>query len=579
MGEVLHTKAFIKHKDYRLLFAVAGAFCVHFLVFWLLHTGVWWNVEPAHEARVITLSLVSGEMNQMRESDASEQATQNQMAQLHAKSVSPRADDGALSAAARLNAQGQHVPSPEPNDVDSIIHQETNPVNKASNASPAGVSQAAELQSSALASMTSVLDVARSVSDTELLHTTLDGGIAIAADRESVLFNPAESFQITESEQRMLDQKLQHWAQEFSDSQQVGALQTWQELGQTYEARFTRLPASDDMSLEQVAVEVRTQRNGETLRTSMRLQKLAFSNFGQFVHRWDPSVSMHDDEVSGRFHSNSRFNLDYSRQTGTIFADKVTTAAREVNFSGPASKQQVFQGGLETGVRRIAMPQPALLFENNDGVSSDAADTHFIEHDTSMRFLANGTVELVPSRATNQSIETVTLAEDPAYFIAAPNVALGVQGVVNGAVAVYSPNKIVIEGNLTYSSDAALGQGGDFLGLISARNIVIAGRKRVGRGDLEIHAALYARNRFVVTQAEGRRVGTLRVFGSLSAGSVSITEPRYATRIEFDRRLEQLRPPGFPVTSRYELAAKQQGWHTQTESEDWRLEREAEPEP
>jgi hypothetical protein len=34
---------------------------------------------------------------------------------------------------------------------------------------------------------------------------------------------------------------------------------------------------------------------------------------------------------------------------------------------------------------------------------------------------------------------------------------------------------------------------------------------------------------------------------------VTATEPRYATRIAYDRRLETLRVPGFPQTDRYEL--------------------------
>ena len=46
----------------------------------------------------------------------------------------------------------------------------------------------------------------------------------------------------------------------------------------------------------------------------------------------------------------------------------------------------------------------------------------------------------------------------------------------------------------------------------------------------------------------------LYIYGSLTAGSITATEPRFSTRIEFDRRLETLRPPGFPVTDRFEVA-------------------------
>ena len=49
------------------------------------------------------------------------------------------------------------------------------------------------------------------------------------------------------------------------------------------------------------------------------------------------------------------------------------------------------------------------------------------------------------------------------------------------------------------------------------------------------------------------RSGTLMIYGSVAAGSVSATEPRFATRIEFDNRLTTMRAPGFPLSDRYEL--------------------------
>ena len=54
----------------------------------------------------------------------------------------------------------------------------------------------------------------------------------------------------------------------------------------------------------------------------------------------------------------------------------------------------------------------------------------------------------------------------------------------------------------------------------------------------------------------------MSIYGSLTAGSISATEPRYATRTEFDPRFERTRPPGFPETERYEV----EGWDGQ-----WRV--------
>ncbi|NUO84098.1 hypothetical protein HUU05_28830 [candidate division KSB1 bacterium] len=44
------------------------------------------------------------------------------------------------------------------------------------------------------------------------------------------------------------------------------------------------------------------------------------------------------------------------------------------------------------------------------------------------------------------------------------------------------------------------------------------------------------------------------------SGSLSATEPRYATHVRFDKRLEQRRPPYFPMTDRYEITDWQPEW-------------------
>ena len=141
-----------------------------------------------------------------------------------------------------------------------------------------------------------------------------------------------------------------------------------------------------------------------------------------------------------------------------------------------------------------------------------------------------------------------------------PKVSLSLSGTVNGAVAVYSPKSLVIEGSLEYLSNASLEQGRDFLGLVSGRSVIVSVRNDMPNGDLHTQAAIYAKNRFVVTQLLGEKVGTLKIFGSVGAGSLSATEPRYATRIAFDSRFEDLRPPGFPLMDRYELVASKESW-------------------
>jgi hypothetical protein len=63
-----------------------------------------------------------------------------------------------------------------------------------------------------------------------------------------------------------------------------------------------------------------------------------------------------------------------------------------------------------------------------------------------------------------------------------------------------------------------------------------------------------------VASVDVARAGTLFLYGSLTVGSVSASEPRYATKIEFDPRLDRARPPSFPNTNRYEVASWQGTW-------------------
>ncbi|MEK7728201.1 MAG: hypothetical protein AAB354_07275, partial [candidate division KSB1 bacterium] len=118
-----------------------------------------------------------------------------------------------------------------------------------------------------------------------------------------------------------------------------------------------------------------------------------------------------------------------------------------------------------------------------------------------------------------------------------------------------------IEEDLTYAHSPELEAGSeDYLGLVCRKDIVIAPPQITGSGDLHIYAAILAGGRFEVTHLYGADQATLRIYGSLSAGSLSATEPRYATHVRFDQRLEQHRPPYFPMTERYEITDWPQEW-------------------
>jgi len=84
-----------------------------------------------------------------------------------------------------------------------------------------------------------------------------------------------------------------------------------------------------------------------------------------------------------------------------------------------------------------------------------------------------------------------------------------------------------------------------------------------GPGDLVVHAAIYAQRRFGVQQFRVRQQATFTILGSLTAGSLSATEPRYRTRIVHDQRLLAQRPPLFPQTAEWSAGVVPRDWHVE----------------
>jgi hypothetical protein len=181
------------------------------------------------------------------------------------------------------------------------------------------------------------------------------------------------------------------------------------------------------------------------------------------------------------------------------------------------------------------------------------------ERDSLITFNADGTFDASALEGDALS-ERGALGDEPFYLVGAENADLHVRGTVNGKVLVYSPRHIVIVDDVRYADDPRTTGASDYLGLVAERSVEIDEPEVTGAGDLEIHASIYARNRFLVRSYLSRRSGTLRVYGSVAAGSVSATEPRFATKIEFDHRLTAMRAPGFPLSDRYELDSPSNEW-------------------
>jgi len=264
--------------------------------------------------------------------------------------------------------------------------------------------------------------------------------------------------------------------------------------------------------------------------------------------------------IDGRFHSNSEIYISRSRQAQPSFHGKVTTA-RRINTSNSerlVRRDEVFLGGLETRVPRIAVPKEFAVLDAIGDAPTERV--HHFQSDTRIVFYFDGSFGIAPPGGGLPD-ERVALSDEPHYLIGGEGVTLYVSGVVNGKVLVYAPDDIVIAGDLLYAAHPRFDPAADdFTGLVADRNVVIGTRRLTGSGDVTVHAAIYARRRFLVQHFDSGGMDTLHVYGSLAAGSLAPTEPRFRTHLEFDPRLEDSRPPGFPVTERYEVVEWDAEW-------------------
>jgi len=325
---------------------------------------------------------------------------------------------------------------------------------------------------------------------------------------------------------------------------------TWLQDGRKYSAELVLEPARNGVEPDRAVAQVSSEDQGRRLHTLIRLRRLPFSHFAQLVDRWDPMVQLHDDEIVGRMHVNSRFNVLYDSQASPRLLGKVTTAASGFTMkrSGRWRDADAFPQGIETGTGRIAFSEAGSSIDWT-GLRG-LGRIHELERETWIRFLANDRYSWRVGRSGRWQ-HAESRAGRAVYFMAERAAVVHVQGVVSGRFLVYSPRRIVVEGDITYARDPRSDPASeDFLGLVSDRDIEVAPPEVTGPGDLSIHAALFAGRRLLVKDAVHHAAATLNIFGSLAAGTLSESEPRYATRIEHDDRFERLRPPGFPSTNR-----------------------------
>jgi hypothetical protein len=338
----------------------------------------------------------------------------------------------------------------------------------------------------------------------------------------------------------------------FADSDSSFA---WAKDGRRFQIAVRHVPAGSATGFDELSVTVSTVEGGDTLSTHMRMRRLAFSQFAQFVDYWDPQVALHADELDGRFHSNSALVLSASAGTQPKFHGKVTTAGYAMRsgatpfFPDPA---KIFLAGIEEGAEGIPLPRVVLE------IARDTAHVQTFVEETWITFQHDGSYSW-RSASAPQVEHRAVLEQAPGCIVGKRK--LHVKGTVKDKWLVYSENKIIIDDDLWYDRDPETSPAsGDFLGLVSAKDVEIAPPEVTGPGDLKIYAAILAKGRFRVSDYYARNTGTLHLYGSLAAGSLSATEPRYATRVQFDKRFDKTRPPHFPMTDRYEINEWNEQW-------------------
>jgi hypothetical protein len=380
---------------------------------------------------------------------------------------------------------------------------------------------------------------------------------AASAIAEQVDTRPEQP--VTTREQDMLGRRFSSWTGQLAPGAATSRV-AWKQNGQAYTAVFHQQPSGDPMGVEHVVVDVSTTQGGKKLSTQMTMTRLSFSSFAQFVDRWDPEVQIHDDEIDGRFHSNTEIHLLSTGSVSPVFHGKVTLAAHDIDTGdsmGHLNRRRVFPEGVEMGVHRIALPSHFLGFLN-DAAKGDANVQRF-ERDARITFYEDGTYGWSYMR-DGAPEERRAITEPAHYLLGRDGATLRIKGRVRGKVLIYTPERIVIDNDLRYARAHDAPDADDYVGLVAEKTVEIAEPDVTGLGDLHVDASIYALRQFAVRNFRSRASGTLTIFGSLTAGSLTATEPRYATKIEFDPRLKSARPPSFPLTDRYELESWDGEW-------------------
>ena len=120
-------------------------------------------------------------------------------------------------------------------------------------------------------------------------------------------------------------------------------------------------------------------------------------------------------------------------------------------------------------MRAIRLPKHFLPFPGETEVAQD--QVHHFDQDAYITFYADGSYDW-QAIGSESPPRKAAISKEVSYLIAKPKVKLHVKGTINGKVLVYSPERIVIDGDLVYEQDAEeVPDADDYLGLVSDKYI------------------------------------------------------------------------------------------------------------
>ena len=251
------------------------------------------------------------------------------------------------------------------------------------------------------------------------------------------------------------------------------------------------------------------------------------------------------DHLDGPVHTNGQWNL----AGRPIFDGLVTSVANSLNNAPGAAP--VFNGGLTLGVPSI--PLPAAI---SDTDLANAAGTTY-RGNTQITLLADGTMRVTNAVAGLNNAVTAPPGNGVLY-VDEGNVTLS--GTLRGQMTIATNQDIRVTGNLLYARDPRdpVTPSPDLLGIVAGRDVVV---DSTAPNNIQIDATMMALNgSFWAENWNSGLRGTMTVYGGIIEkyegitgilGKGGLLVAGYHQIYSYDRRLQNLIPPLFPITGKY----------------------------